>query len=251
MMLTPIQDKAIEQAVAGLVRSSALGEATLVSLPFSYPSGSAVSVRVTPTHGQRYLVSDFAFGYREAEAIGAERSFGANAGKMAESYGLVYGDGHQLSMTVNANQIGGAIGVVGAASLEIANKVFANAPEWQAEEMAANLLERLRTIFGPSNVSGETTVAGASNVDWHFAAKVTRDGHSVLFDVATPHHASVFSAASKFNDIARLDEEISAVTVVQDKQAMGKWLPLLSQVSIVVEESASNSTLKHAVDISV
>lgn len=246
LRIEALDDPAIQAAVSRLVRVSQSGGATLISMPITYPSGSSVGIRVD-RHARGYYVSDFASGYREAESFGAERSFKANVKKIIEAYGLEYGVGHQIGTIVTPEQLTGAIRIVAAASHEVVQRVFAAAPEWDEEEVAAGLYQRLVGLFGLDHVRAKASMAGASSVSWHFAARVNLDGQNAVFDVVSPHHASVFSTVSKFNDLIRLEAPTSTVAVVHSKAAMGKWLPLLSQTATVIEDDASDDTLRNVV----
>lgn len=243
LMLEANADPAVEAAVQGLVRASHVNGSTLVSLPISYPTGTAVGVRIDPAPGG-YIVSDFAFGYREAESFGAERSFVAQVKKFLERYHLEYGSGHQIKVFARADQLRAAIKMVAAASFGTVQKVYESAPEWDEEEVSADLYQRLVRLFGQSHVHARARIVGASSVAWPIAARVTIEGRDVLFDVVSPHHSSVFSTVSKFNDLARTERHSIEVAVVDDKVAMGKWLPLLSQVATVIEDDAADETIE-------
>jgi hypothetical protein len=235
-------DPVVTAAVKSLVRSSFISDAALISMPQTYPDGTGVGIRIDPAPGG-YSVSDFAFGYRQAENYGAERSYTKHAVKLAEQYHAEYAGGHQLRIHARPDQLSGAIKLIASISREAVCKTFASAPDWDDEELAADLFQRLVGLFGTDHVFAKASKTGASSVQWRVAAKVTIGDRDVIFDAVSPHHASVFSASSKFNDIARLEERTVSVAVVASKEAMGKWLPLLSQTSVVIEESASDDTL--------
>ncbi|MDR7154987.1 hypothetical protein J2W40_001805 [Sphingobium xenophagum] len=239
-------DPVVMAAVKSLVRASFISDAALISMPQTYPDGTGVGIRVDPAPGG-YAVSDFAFGYRQAENYGAERSYAKHAAKLAEQCHAEYAAGHQLRILARPEQLSGAIKLIAAVSREAVYKTFASSPDWDDTELAADLFQRLVGLFGTDHVFAKASKTGASSVQWRVAAKVTIDDRDVIFDAVSPHHASVFSASSKFNDIARLEEKTVSVAVVENKEAMGKWLPLLSQTAIVIEESASDDTLRRLV----
>lgn len=241
-----ISDPHIRRAVSGLVRVSTWGNSYLVTTPLTYPSGSIVGIRIIPGQGG-YWVSDFAMGFREAETAEAQRSFGSHAGRMKEELGVEYTDGHEIRMFVRENGISTAIRRVAYASHRIMMKVFHSSPMWDEQEMGATLYQRLRDMFGDEKVKGDISVHGASNISWHFAAEVDFGPRRVFFDVVTPHHSSVFSAVSKFNDVRRLGSETHPVAVVNSIEKMGKWLPLISQEAEVIEGDASDETLRTVV----
>ncbi|WP_346031638.1 hypothetical protein [Erythrobacter westpacificensis] len=240
-----IRDPHVRKAVDSLVRVSAWGNSYLVTTPLVYPSGSVVGVRVTPEQGG-YWVSDFAMGYREAEAIEAQRSFGSHAGRMKERLGVEYTSGHELRIFATERQIAWAIRRVAYASHRIMQKAYNSAPDWDEQEIGAALYNRLREMYGDS-ATENVTVLGCSNIDWKFAAQVKVGQRRVLFDVVTPYYSSVTSAVSKFSDVRRLGKHDRPIAVVDDAAKMGKWLPLLSQEAEVIEDDVAEETLRSVV----
>jgi hypothetical protein len=168
--------------------------------------------------------------------------------RVVDAYGLSYGLGHQITYYATAEQLRGAIKLVASASLEAVAKVFSSAPDWNEEEIGADLYKRLTVLFGKERVFQSESLVGASSVRWSVSARVILNGRDILFDVVSPHHSSVFSAVSKFNDLARREDRPLEVAVVDDKVAMGKWLPLLSQVATVIEDDATDDTLREVVE---
>lgn len=239
----PPRGSAVERALDQLVRASRVSNGFLVSLPMYYPTGTGVGIRIEPEQGGFY-VSDFAIGYREAEDFGAERSFRYHIKKLIEGGPVEFTHGKQIRMRATEAQLKGAIIKVASLSRDAALRAYENAADWDDEELAADLFQRLTDVFGPSHVIARALKTGASSVQWKFAAKVNVDGHEILFDAVSPHHNSVFSAVSKFNDVQRDDDALEAVAVVDSKAAMGKWLPLLSQAAVVIESSASEHALR-------
>lgn len=243
----PQKGGAIERAVAHLVRASRVGDGYLVSLPMSYPTGTAVGVRIEPAPGG-FFVSDFAMGYREAEEFGAERAFKRHVSKCIEGTGIEFTAGKQVRVRATEAQLRGAIMAIAMLSRDAAMKAYDSAADWDDEELAAELFGRLTSIFGRNHVVASAFRTGASSVQWKFAAKVTIDGRELLFDAVSPHHSSVFSAVSKFTDVLHDDDHLSTVAVVNSKEDMGKWLPLLSQVANVIEEDASEAAIRQLAD---
>lgn len=240
----PLKNSAIDRAVERLVRATEVADGFLVSLPMVYPTGTAIGVRIEPAQGGFY-VSDFSMGYREAEDFGAERSFQYHIKKLIEGGPVEFTTGKQVRVRATEGQLKGAIIKVASLSRDAAIKAYDNANEWDDEELAADLFQRLSTVFGSEHVVARALKTGASNVQWKFAAKVSVEGREILFDAVSPHHTSVFSAVSKFNDVLRDDEDIDTVAVVDSKKAMGKWLPLLSQAANVIEDDVSEDVLRH------
>ena len=177
-----IRDAGIRKAVADLMRVSSWGNAYLISVPLVYPSGTTVGVKVTPHQGA-YTVSDFGLGWREAEGYEAQRSFGSHAGRIKDQVGVEYNGNHEFQMRATERQLTSAIRRVAYASHRAAVKAFHSLPEACEQEIGAALFQRLRDTFGKDNVAGDLKLAGASNIEWGFAAQVLQGKRRVVFDV--------------------------------------------------------------------
>jgi hypothetical protein len=241
-----IRDAGVRKAVEGLVRASAWGNAYLISVPLVYPSGTIVGVKVAPSHGG-YIVSDAGLGWREAEGYEAQRSFGAHAGRIKDQVGIEYTADHEFRMFATEKQLTAAIRRVSYASHRSAVKAFHSIPEAGEQEIGAALYQRLRETFGKENVAGELKLPGASNIEWPFAAQVLQGKRRVLFDVVSPQWASVVAAKSKFSDVRHLGPNTVPVAVVDSIDAMGKWLPLISQEAEVIEDDVDGAELRRVV----
>lgn len=241
-----IRDGGVRAAVESLVRTSAWGNAYFINVPLTYPSGSVVGVKVTPKGGG-YLVTDFGLGWREAEDYEAQRSFGAHAGRIKSLVGVEYGDNHEFHMFATERQLTTAIRRVAYASHRAAMKAFKSLPEEGAREIGEALFQMLRDTFGAENVSGETKLAGASNIEWPFAARLLQGKKRILFDVVSPQWTSVVSAKSKFSDVRRLGRNNIPVAVVDSIDAMGKWLPLIAQEAEVIEDNIDGDELRKVI----
>lgn len=240
-----IRDAGVGRAVGNLVRASAWGNSYLVSVPLTYPSGTGVGVKITPNKGA-YIVSDAGLGWREAEGYEAQRSFGAHAGRIKDTLGVDYTD-HEFLTTANERQLTSAIRRISYASHRAATKAYHSLPEIGEQEIGAALFQRLRDTFGKDNVEGELKMPGASNIDWPFAAQVMQGKRRVLFDVVSPQWTSVVAAKSKFSDIRHLGPDTVPVAVVDSIDAMGKWLPLISQEAEIIEDDVDAEELRRVV----
>jgi hypothetical protein len=79
---------AVESAVRQLVSVSVWGSNSFVSLPFFYPGGGAISVKVEKWSPTTFRVSDNGFAFREVESLGAERSFPKTANRISSEEGV-------------------------------------------------------------------------------------------------------------------------------------------------------------------
>lgn len=241
-----IGDAGVRKAVAGLVRASAWGNAYLISVPLVYPSGTTVGVKIVPSQGG-YYVTDAGLGFREAEGYEAQRSFGSHAGRIKDRVGVEYTTDHELRMFAMERQLTAAIRRVSYASHRAAMKAFNSLPDACEQEIGAVLYQRLRDTFGEDNVEGEQKLAGGSNIEWPFAAQVVQGKRRVLFDVVSPQWTSVVAAKSKFSDVRHLGRNTIPVAVVDSIDAMGKWLPLISQEAEVIEGDVDADELRRVV----
>lgn len=241
-----ISDAGVKNAVEGLVRASAWGNAYLISVPLVYPSGTTVGIKVVPSKGG-YVVTDAGLGFREAEGFEAQRSFGAHAGRIKDQVGVEYTSDHEFQMFATARQLASAIRRVSYASHRSAVKSFHSLPEACEQEIGAALFQRLRETFGKENVAGDLKLAGASNIEWPFAAQVLQGVRRIVFDVVSPQWTSVVAAKSKFSDVRHLGPNTVPVAVVDSIDAMGKWLPLISQEAEVIEDDIDANELRRVV----
>ncbi len=131
-------EQIIERAVSRLVSVRHENSGSFVTTPSMYPSGGAVVIWIDRAH-PRYFVSDYSFGARECEIMGADkRQFRKHAEPIAEQYGLTLSNDGALEALVSEGQIEGAIKAVANASQEIALSYA----KWKA-----NLTENQRQIF--------------------------------------------------------------------------------------------------------
>ncbi len=244
--LDGIHDAAVREAVSNLIRTSAWENAYLVSVPLVYPSGTVVGVKITPTRGA-YIVSDAGLGWSEAESYEAQRSFGSHAGRIKDEVGVEYTSDHTFRMFATQAALTSAIRRVSYASHQAAVKAFNSIPEAGEQEIGAALFQRLTETFGADSVSGFMKLSGASNIEWSFAAEVRQGFRRILFDVVSPQWASVVTAKSKFSDVRHLGPNTVPVAVVDDIEAMGKWLSLISQEAEVIEDNIAGPELRRVV----
>jgi hypothetical protein len=77
-------------------------------------------------------------------------------------------------------------------------------------------------------------------------ALVTTDAGRAVFEIVTPSPVSVAFAATKFQDIARLEPTPVRVAVVRRKAALGDLLAVVSQAARVIEEAVPDATFRRA-----
>lgn len=208
------------------------GDATFISLPMVYPSGSFVAIRLTHAP-QGIRVSDSGFAYREAESFGAERSFSRTAQSIAEEYGVEVAK-RSVYVDVPFNQVERAIFDVSGASKIIAERIVSKSLKESEATISEALIARLDKIF-PQSVQAEGKITGASNTEWEVTALAKVDGKPAVFQAVSNYPVSVFKASTAFHDLAALEHAPALVSVVSSKAEMGKNYSLLAQAGRVIE----------------
>lgn len=209
------------------------GDASFVSLPIVYPSGSFVTVRLTYAQGAMIRVSDAGFAYREAESFGATRSFANTARAAGESFGVEVGR-RSIYVEVPPEEVERAIFDVSAASRAVAERIISAISDEGEAAISDALHEKLESLF-PKRVEHEGKVVGASSTEWDVTAVARVDGHLAVFQAVPNYPVSVFKASTAFHDLAALDNPPSLVSVVTSKAQMGKNYSILAQAGRVIE----------------
>src|SRR5687768_870811 len=118
--------KAVETVAHELVRFQRLNGSSFVHLPMLYPDGSSVTVKIDSTPGG-LRVSDNGFAYREAEDVGAVRSFGQNKKSVAEEFGVQVGT-RRIFIDTPPDGLFEAICDVASASWQLATRAHSSIP---------------------------------------------------------------------------------------------------------------------------
>lgn len=232
----------IEAAARSLVSVDHGDSVSRVSLPIFYPSGAAATVEIIH-HSNRYHVTDFGLAYREAEMVGGELYFRRNAEAIAQQFAIDVGK-RGFSTSASVDELAGAIADVGAASVQVAHRICERVAQQSEAAIATQLYDRLVTVFGAQKVERDAEIVGASSHKWKLSAVVHVGGKDVAFETVSNHHASVYSSATMFHDLALLDRKPVPVAVVRNKQDFGAYLSILAQAANVVEESIPNAALE-------
>lgn len=215
-----------------LVSSSTWGDASFISLPLVYPSGSFVTVRISYVLGG-IRVSDSGFAFRETESFGASRSFPNTARAVAETFDVAVGR-RSIYADVPLDDVERAIFDVSAASYTVATRIVANVAQDNEVELSDALHARLDRIF-PNAVDYDGKIVGASSTEWEVTAVARADGRKAVFQAVSNYPISVYKASTAFHDIAALDNPPSLISVIQSKAEMGKNYGILAQAGRVIE----------------
>lgn len=210
------------------------GDASFISLPLVYPSGSLVTVRLTYAPGGAIRVSDSGFAFREAESFGAGRSFPNTARSVAEDYDVEVGRRSIYTDVRDPQEVERAIFDVSAASHSVAERIIANVAHDGEAAISDALHDRLDRLF-PNAVEHEGTITGASATEWEVTAVARIDGRKAVFQAVTNYPVAVFKASTAFHDLAALENPPALISVVASKAEMGKNYSILAQAGRVVE----------------
>lgn len=238
---------AVEATVSRLLSTRHSDRVSLVSLPMFYPSGAAITVSVEPAR-ERFYVTDGSFAFREAAMIGGESIFNRIARNVADFFGVEV-TSRTLSVIAERDQLAGAIADIAAASGRVAHAIVERVANRHENEIALHLYQRLVAIFGPPRVEPEAKIVGASSKEWDISALVHLEDHTVVFDAVANHHASVYSSATKFHDLALLEKPPVAVSVVRDKKALGAFVAILAQASHVIQDNVPDEVFARAAQL--
>lgn len=235
----PSLNDAVEKAVEEMLRVRHWGTQSYVSFPIFYPSGSAVTVRVSPAEGG-FRIDDGGFAYRELESVGFERSFASAADKARQSEGLDR-DRRCLITHADAEQLSRALSDVALASWNVADRVFGKIADQEERDIEEYLRERLVSIFGASRLEERQTITGSSTNPWDVSAILQIDGREVVFQAVSDHANSVYRTSTAFHDLAALPHAPTLVSVVKDKAIMGRKLTMLSQAGRVIQSDQADT----------
>lgn len=241
--LSESAEQAVEAAVRDLVRARRANGALYVNLPMLYPDGSFVTVRIDHS-ASGVRVSDAGFAYREADDVGAARSFRRTANRLVEETDVQVGD-RLLFMDASIGTLERAICDVAEVSWRVANVISARALEEEDVALSEELSVRLRAIFGDANVVAGADIVGSSTTVWPVTALVTVDGSPIVFQAVSDHANSINRASTAFRDLSTLDKAPRLVAFVRSKAALGSKLALLAPGKIV-EEGQGNDNLARA-----
>lgn len=231
--------KVVRDAAAQLISHEFISGSNYVSTPLMYASGAYVVVRIERS-GSDYFVSDFGAGFEEAQLAGGESTYRRVARTIAEANGVAFDDFAFFAMLASEAQLAGAIATIANSSQEAVSVTYLKLAEKKHRDDNEVLYDRLTHIFTPRFVAKDVPLLGASNTEWRVSSLVTVDNRRVAFEAVSKHPNSVVYAATKFGDLARLDDAPGRVAVVSKKQALGTYLGVLSHSAKVIEYNAKD-----------
>jgi hypothetical protein len=239
-------EEAIARAAGRLVSVRHDQDGSFITTPLMYPSGGAVVVWIdrAPPY---FLVSDYGFGVRECEIMGADRrQFSKHAGPIAEGAGVELAVDGAFQVLVAEGQLEGAIKTVAGCSNEVAVRFANRVHQRQKADVRTALVSKLVRLFGEASVGRELEFKGASSTPWQIDAVVTRGEDLALFETVTPWFPSVASTLAKFGDIRLLEGPPARTSVLSSRDGFGSWVTALAQAGHVVQATAPDTAYLRA-----
>lgn len=229
------------------VRHEATG--SFITTPLMYPSGGAVVVWIDRS-SPHFVVSDFAFGARECEIMGADRrQYQKYAGPVAEASGVTLLSDGSFQALVTEGQLEGAIKTIANCSNEVCSRFANRVHQRQRADVKTVLLSKLVRMYGPRVVGREVEFKGASNTPWQIDAVVTSSSGIALFETVTPWFPSVTSTLAKFGDIKLLPSPPIRTSVLSSEDGFGSWVTALAQAGHVVQATATDATFSRLITL--
>jgi hypothetical protein len=235
-----------EQVALGLSKASMLAGRAFIRTAVLFPSGSTVVVVIHDEGGGRFRVSDLGQGLEEADMLGISTAFRSQAAEVATRTGIVF-DGHAFVLTgAVAGQLVGAVMAVANASSRTLERAMLGTENRRSGAAVEKLVARLTRIFPRADIAREVKIRGDSTHAWDFDAEVTTGKTHAVFDIVTPHPTSIAFAATKFQDLARLEDAPARFAVVHRKASFGDLLAVIAQAAQVMEDDAPDSVFRRA-----
>jgi hypothetical protein len=239
----------IARAAARLVSVRHDRQGSFITTPMMYPSGGSVVVWVDRA-APHFFVTDYGFGVRECEIMGAERrQYNRHAVPVAEAAGVELASDGAFQVIVSDGQLEGAIKAIAACSLEVATSFAHRRQQRERADVRTILVTKLQRLFGDPFVAKELEFRGASESPWQIDAAVTRGDDIALFETVTPWFPSVASTLAKFGDIKLLENPPSRTSVLSAREGFGSWMTALAQNGNVVQVSAADTAFSRAVTL--
>lgn len=216
----------------------------LLSLPVLYPSGAQALISISGEDG-KFFVSDNGMGYREAEYYGAGRSFLVHAKAIAEKHRVGFDSRSFFTINVDADMLYGAVVLIANCSVS-AVQTTANNLTYESFHSTVEVLgDRLSSVFGKEKVARDVEAKGVSGEVYRIDYSAVDDSRIGYFNVVLPHHFSLGSALTMFQDLALLQHPPSRVAMVDSRSQFGKKLMLISASAHVIDRRTPKPSIRH------
>ncbi|MGO4439347.1 hypothetical protein [Rhizobium sp. RAF56] len=216
----------------------------MIVTPLVYPGGARVVLRLqeSPTG---FFVSDNGAARSEADLMGGRAIFARIARGLAERFSVRFDSDMIFDLDVPREALVSAAIAVGNASKYAVDHTAERLSERNASDMRQKLWERLAAVFPRAFVEREAMFMGASS-EWKFDAVMESDEHKSVFDLVTPHAASVHAAVSKFLDVKDLGDGAPVRVAVAIDRQKTPHLPLLGRTAKIIDLGSGAEIYKNA-----
>ena len=234
--------EAIAAALARLVSVRVVGEASVVGVPVSYPSGAFAAVHISIS-GDKCFVSDCALGMREAEMAGTSDFYDASAKEAAAWFGVGYDGASVFAASAPLERIEGVIVAVANASAMAVSRALYKALDAKERQSNTLVFDLVSEIFGRNNVTKQQELTGKNTV-WPAHNVVTFNGRKAVFEFVGDNGNAIASKFFMFSDLAQADKSPSLNSVVKSLESLSAKGKMLSDVSNVVSMNAAHNEFR-------
>lgn len=213
--MTPALQAVAAEVARSLASAEMVGGSAFIATPLIYPGGASVVVRMDG-HGGRFHVSDAGLGRREVDLMDGQRLYARIGRDVAARFGLSFDDETFFVAEADRSDLVALVALIANAS-----RAAVEATAWRVAERAVRdgreiMRVKLREAFDPADVRLDYHIRGASNDPWSFDAALDTPRGLTLFQMVTPAEQSVYSAVSRFVDVADSADPPRLVAVLAD-----------------------------------
>ncbi|CDZ47533.1 hypothetical protein [Neorhizobium galegae] len=244
-MINGLSVNQIAEEVARALSYSKVGnDGALIVTPLVYPGGGRVALRFQESSAG-YFISDYGAGRREAELMGGRAIFTRIARSAAERYAVRFDSDMIFDIEVPREALVAASIAVANASKLAVDRTAEKLSEEHASDQRSKLWERLEAAFPGAYVAREAAFMGASS-QWQFDAVLKNENGQSVFDIVSPHAASVNAAVAKFLDVKDLGQDAPARIAVALEKQNTPHLALLGRTAKIIDISSRIETFRAA-----
>ncbi len=232
-----------EEVARCMAQSISNGAGTFIRTPVLYPSGSSVVVHLDGSR-DRFFVSDYGYGYAEADMMGAPASYVRTARDLAERTGIGFDARSFFVAEATRDELVGTVAAIADCSQRAVTETAFRLEAKKTEEDKEEVISRLLDVFGRQKVELHPDVVGASSIAWPVLARVNGLSGPVIFDYSKANRRSAANIAAKNHDIARLERAPKRIVAVRSKPDMDGLVALLAQSASVIEIGVPSETYR-------
>lgn len=218
---------------------------SVLTMPVLYPSGALVTMTVEEI-GNKFLVTDNASAFREAEQIGAERGFASHAKTISHAFDVEFDGRKFFSYASNEEQLSGTIMSVANCAARSIAETCASLTFTYYDDLKEHLGEELRKAFGNA-VNENVSIKGASGDSYEMDYMVQAEGKLACFNAVTPHHSSLGATLISFQDLTLLEKPPIKVAAIRSAASFGPKISVLSSVANVIDSDTTEDQVRELI----